>query len=56
MDGQWVIGAVNRDSGQCFLIPVHRRSAGNLLPIIQTWIKPGILVISDGWKAYHDTS
>ena len=41
-EGMWVIGAVDRNTGQCFLIPSpnNSRTAATLLPIIQRWILP----------------
>ena len=36
----------------CFLQIVEDRSAQTLIPIIQTYIKPGTVILSDCWKAY----
>lgn len=49
---QWFFGGVERDSGRCFLVPVERRNASTLLPIIQKYILPGSIIMSDQWKAY----
>ncbi|MBW0563006.1 hypothetical protein O181_102721 [Austropuccinia psidii MF-1] len=52
VEGQWVFGGVERDSGRCFLIPVEKRDKETLLNIIKEWIEPGTTIISDCWKAY----
>ena len=49
---QWVFGGVERDSGRCFLVPVKRRDAATLLPLIQEHILPGTKIISDCFKSY----
>ena len=33
---------------------VEDRSEATLLPIIQDWIEPGTLIVSDCWKSYHN--
>jgi len=50
VEGQWVFGGYERGSGDCFLIPVEGRSAETLVRIIEEWIKPGTMIISDCWK------
>lgn len=54
MEGQWVFGGHERETGNCFLIPVEDRSAATLLSIIKNWIKPGTTIISDCWKVSHN--
>ena len=36
-----------------FLVPVPRRDAGILLPIIVDWVQPGSIVWSDECAAYN---
>ena len=50
---QWLFGGVERGSNKCFLIPVERRNADTLLPIIQNFVLPGTVVMSDLWAAYN---
>jgi len=49
---QWFFGGVERGSNRCFLIPVERRNADTLLPLIEQYILPGTTIISDCWAAY----
>lgn len=52
VDGQWVFGGVERDSNNCFFVPVETRDSETLVSIIKTYIRPGTTIISDCWKAY----
>ena len=52
VEGQWVFGGIENDSRKCFLIAVEKRDEATLLPIIEKWIEPGTVIISDCWKAY----
>jgi hypothetical protein len=49
-----VFGCVERESDRTFLVPVLDRTANNLMTIIDAWIEPGTMVISDYWAAYRD--
>ena len=52
---EWLFGGVQRGSSgrECFLVPVQRRDAATLLPLIQEHILPGTRIISDEWASYH---
>ena len=54
-EGQWVLGAVDRNTGLCFLLPCpgNKRDAPTLLPLIKRWILPGSIVYTDEWGAYN---
>ncbi|GFX42952.1 putative transposase-like protein [Trichonephila clavipes] len=56
VQGQWVLGGVERETGRCFLVAVHDRTAETLLGVIKSWIEPGTTVISDCWKSYERLS
>ena len=48
-EGMWVLGGVDRNTGNCFLVPCpgNRRTAAVLLPIIERWVLPGTIIYSD---------
>lgn len=50
IEGQWVFGGYERETGNCFMVPIENRSSATLLDIIKNWIKPGTTIISDCWK------
>ena len=52
VDGQRVFGRREGESRKCFMVPVVDRSEVTLIPIIQQWIEPGTLIVSDCWKSY----
>lgn len=52
VDGQWVFGGIEEGSRKCFMVAVEQRDEVTLLPIIQKFIKPGSIIVSDCWKAY----
>ena len=47
VDGVLVFGGIDRRTRQCF-----NRSEATLIHKIQKYIKPGITIMSDCWKAY----
>ncbi|KAG5669543.1 hypothetical protein PVAND_017430 [Polypedilum vanderplanki] len=52
IEGQWVFGILERDTGNTILVPVDNRDHDTLFPIIQDYILPGTTIISDYWKSY----
>ena len=48
-EGMWILGGVDRETGECFLVPCpgNSRSGPTLVPIIQRLILPGTTVYSD---------
>lgn len=52
IEGQWVFGGYERETGRCFLIPVEDRTAETLCNLIKEWILPGTTIISDCWKVF----
>lgn len=53
VEGNWVFGIIERESRECFMVPVKKRDSDTLLPIIRDHILPGTTVISDCWRAYN---
>ena len=53
---QWVIGGYDVQSKVGFMVPVDRRDAATLLPIIRQHILPGTTIMSDLWAAYNTQS
>ena len=54
----WVFGGIERASKKSFLVPLveplpRQRTADNLLPLINKYIKPQSVIISDKWRAYN---
>ena len=39
-------------TNEVFMVPVENRTADTLLPLIQRFILPGTVVVSDLWRAY----
>ena len=56
VEGQWVFGGCEKDDSQnyCFIVPVEKREKDTLLALIQNWVRPGSIIMSDCWKAYCD--
>lgn len=52
VDGTWIFGGIERESGRAFMVPVQKRSAAYLVPIITHFIAPETTIISDCWRAY----
>jgi hypothetical protein len=54
VEGQWMFGGIERESGRTFLVPVPERTADTLMNHIRAWIEPGTRVISDCWAGYRN--
>ena len=50
---QWVLGGIDVETKQGFLVAVPMRDAATLLPILQQFVLPGTTVVSDLWAAYN---
>ena len=51
---QWILGGYDQETRHGFLVPVDRRDAATLLPVIQQWILPNTTIWSDMWGAYNN--
>ncbi|KAF8784297.1 putative transposase-like protein like [Argiope bruennichi] len=52
VEGKWVFGGVERETGKCFMKVVDDRTTDSLLSVINEYILPGSIIISDCWKSY----
>ncbi|GFR13662.1 DDE_Tnp_IS1595 domain-containing protein [Trichonephila clavata] len=52
VQGKWVFGGVERETGACFMKVVADRTTDSLLSVINEYILPGSIIISDCWKSY----
>jgi len=53
VDGQWILGLINRTTGEMRVDIVPDRAAVTLLPIIQRHVAPNTTIMSDEWAAYQ---
>jgi hypothetical protein len=54
LQGQWVFGGVERESGGTVLVPVPDRTTDTLVKYIRAWIETGTTIISYCSAAYSD--
>jgi len=54
VDGTWVLGGICRETREIFLKTVEKRDKKTLLPIIQEYVEPGSIIITDCWASYKD--
>lgn len=54
VQGQWVFGGVERDSGKIFLVAVHDRTSATLKSVIKEWVHKDTTIYTDCWKGYND--
>ena len=52
IEKQWCFGGIERGTNKCFVVPVERRDAATLLPLIRQYVVPGTTIVSDQWAAY----
>ena len=50
---QWIFGGYDPATKEGFLLPVPRRNAATLMPLIIQWIRPGTEIWSNMWGAYN---
>jgi hypothetical protein len=56
VDGIWIFGMTERESGNCCFIPVETRDEETLIGEIKKFIRSGTIIYSDCWKAYSSLS
>ena len=55
VEGVWIFGGVERTpERKIFAVKVEDRSMNTLVPIIQRHVRPGSIIHSDLWRAYHN--
>ena len=52
VEKQWCFGSIDRGINKCFVVPVERRHAVTLLPLIKQYVVPGTTIVSDQWVGY----
>ena len=50
---QWILGGIDEETREMFIVPVEDRSAATMLPIIQQFVLPGNTIKTDCWAAYN---
>ncbi|XP_047488392.1 uncharacterized protein LOC125038837 [Penaeus chinensis] len=48
----WVFGGIERDSKNYFIVPLEEPLSQNLMSLIQKYIRPGSVIVSNRWNAY----
>lgn len=56
IEGQWILGGIERGSSRSFLVAVPNRTARTLVRLIRRWVLPGTTVVTDCWRAYRRLS
>ena len=58
VDGVWVFGMVERDSGDLRLevCPDNKRDQNTLLELVKKHVSPGTTIMSDCWRGYNNLS
>lgn len=52
VDGQWVVGGIQRGSTNIFLEVIPDRRQETLMEVIHRRVLPGTTIITDGWRSY----
>jgi len=52
IEGDWVLGATNRETRECWLDVIQERTTGQMEPLIRRVAKEGTIVMSDALAAY----
>lgn len=51
-EGDWLIGLVERRSGQCWIEPIENRNQRSMIPLIRSMVAPGIIIMTDAHETY----
>ncbi|KCZ78310.1 hypothetical protein H311_00660, partial [Anncaliia algerae PRA109] len=54
VEGAWVFAGVEKtEERKCFAFVVEKRDMVTLTRMIETYVMPGSIIITDGWKGYN---
>ena len=56
VDGHWVLGGIERGTDKMFLVPVPQQDSATLIPIVQQYVRHGMTIHTNMWKAYDSLS
>ena len=56
--GKWILGGTERGSNDCFLVECenNHRDHHTLVRLIKQHVRPGTVIITDGWRGYVNLS
>jgi transposase-like protein len=49
----WILGSIDRNTGECFVVSVPSRQAVTVFPITLQWVNPGTTIMTDQWREYN---
>ncbi|XP_045467379.1 uncharacterized protein LOC123675881 isoform X2 [Harmonia axyridis] len=52
IDDNWVFGGIERGTKKCFLVEVPNKTEATYSALIERYILPGSIIVSDGWRSY----
>lgn len=53
IDGDWILGGIERGTGAIFLEKVDNRTQATLMEVLHRRLAPGTIVYSDCWRRYN---
>lgn len=53
---QWVVGGIDRITGDTFLVAVAVRNRRTLIAVVRKWIRSVATVVTDNWASYRTLS
>ncbi|KAL1131319.1 hypothetical protein AAG570_010937 [Ranatra chinensis] len=52
VEGHWIVGGKERGSNKMFLVAVNERTRETLSEVIEDWVLPGSVVLTDCWRNF----
>ncbi|XP_042235669.1 uncharacterized protein LOC121875275 [Homarus americanus] len=56
IEGQWVIGGVERGSRKLFIVPIKEKTEKTLVSVLKEWVLPGTTIHTDCASSYNNLS